>query len=305
MPRRTERNYLLFNSEELAAKIEKFNAFRDGNVVHTQHENGTSIAEPVSDQYRFFDFKSFAHNVIALVSQQTQVFYYSLHIRRGVQEIDLLTNPVYVGGEMYYQSLSLLNSTDRSRALQFNAGIMRWNDKNAFIIPLPNASTSERAVHKGATFEERVKVINAFVDTLPELMPNQLEIIEKLGHLTVSVKSIVKAFLAERRGDTNEITISAINRAKAFLFRLSQNMSVSERNEAGMATEDMYMLKQPLDFAKSSTDLTVNLYESFLWYTELFKNRDTSVINRESKRFFDLVAKFDVKTIQEGEREYV
>jgi hypothetical protein len=291
--RKTERQYLPFNSEELSAKIEKFNAFREGNTVSTQTEYGEMAVE-VSSQYRFFDFKTFSRNVIDLIAAQQEVFYYSLHIRRGVQEIDLLTNPVFVGDEVYYQSLSLLNSNDRSRALQFNAGLMRWNDNHSFIVPLPNASTSERAIHKGKTFEEKVESINGFVDTLPTLMSKQLEIIEKLGHKNVSVKSIIKTIFAERREGVNEVTVSALNRAKAFLFRLQQNMKTSEIEDAGMSVVQIPLLKQPLDFTKSSADLVVNLYEAFLWYTEIFKNRDTAVINRESNRFFDLVEGFEI-----------
>jgi hypothetical protein len=291
--RKKERQYLPFNLEELSAKIEKFNAFREGNTISTQTEYGEMAVE-VSNLYRFFDFKSFAKNVIALVATQQEIFYYSLHIRRGVQEIDLLTNPVFVGDEVYYQSLSLLNSNDRSRALQFNAGLMRWNDNHSFIVPLPNASTSERAIHKGKTFEEKVDSINAFVDTLPSLMPKQLEIIEKFGHKNVSVKSIVNAILAERKEGVNDVTVSALNRAKAFMFKLQQNMNTPEIEDAGMSVVEIPLLKQPIDFTKSSADLVVNLYEAFLWYTEIFKNRDTAVINRESNRFFDLAEGFEI-----------
>jgi hypothetical protein len=306
-----ERDYLPFNATELADKINRFNAFREGNTISTQID-GRKLDVEVSNQYRFFDFKSFANNVIGLIADQTTIYQYSLHIRKCVQEIDLLTNPIIVGNDVYYQHLSLLNSNDRSRALQFNAGILRWSEngtgtKHAFIVPVPNASTSERAIHKGKTFEEKVDNINAFVDTLPTLMDKQMKIIDALGHKNVSVKSIVRTILAERKPGTTEYTISAINRAKAFLHRVSQNMSFTEIVDAGLDIFHLDLLKKPIDFSRTShLDITINLYDAFLWYTEIFKNRDTSVINRESNRFFELSDTFvTTQFAKEDERELV
>jgi hypothetical protein len=294
--RRKDRQYFPFNAEEIASKIEKFNAFREGNRVSTQHQYG-GITVEVSDQYRFFDFKSFALNVISMIAQQSEIFYYSLHIRRGIQEIDLLTNPTFIGDEVYYQSLSLLNSNDRSRALQFNAGLMRWKENHAFIVPVPNAATSERAIHKGASFEEKVKNINSFVDTLPTLMKSQMDIVKMFGSKTLSVQSIVQAMLAERKEGTTDITVSALNRTKAFLCKITQNMKPSEMVEAGLAFSDFHLLKKPIDLSKSSVEFNINLYDAFLWYTESYKGRDTSVINRESNRFFELIEKSKIEDI--------
>jgi hypothetical protein len=294
---RAARTYLAYNREELDAKIEKFNSSKSGNSVYTEY-NGVGNSVEVSDQYRFFDFKQFARMVVGLIESQTEIFYYALKINRGVQEISILTNPIMVGGDKYYQNLFLLNSNDKSRALQFNAGLLRWNDNNGFVIPVPNASTSERAIHKGNAFEERVKGINRFVDTLPSLMGAQLEIIEKLGHKEVSLKSIIDTLLAERPEWVSEITPTAMNRSKAFISRMMEQMSFDTLVNLGLSgVRDV--LKQPLTFVESGLDVKVNLYEAFIWYTSIYKNRDSAIINRESNRFFKLMESFEVSNIQQ------
>jgi hypothetical protein len=301
---RTARTYQEYNRAELDAKIEKFNAFRTGNTVSTEY-NGRGFDVEVSDMYRFFDFKGFVRMVLSLVESQTPIFYYALKIRNGVQEISILTNPITVGDEVYYQNLYLLNSNDKSRALQFNAGLLRWNDSLGFVVPVPNASTTERAIHKGNAFEEKVKGINAFVDTLPTLMDKQMEIIERLGHKQTSLQSIIQTMLSERPEGTTEVTSTALNRSKAFVFRMLENIGVDSLTKLGLL-QHINLLKQPLNFVQSEVDANVNLYDAFIWYTSIYTNRDSAIIARESNRFFKLVEKFDVSEVeQEEELEFV
>jgi hypothetical protein len=298
---RTARTYFAYNREELDAKIEKFNAYRTGNTVSTEYD-GRGMDVKVSDLYRFFDFKTFARNVIALIESNTQIFYYALRIRKGIQEISILTNPIQVGEDLYYQNLFLLNSNDRSRALQFNAGLLRWKDDLGFVVPVPNANTSERAIHKGNLFEEKVKGINSFVDTLPTLMDRQMEIIERTGHKEASLKSIINTLLAERPVGATEVTATALNRAKSFMFRMLESIGYNTLDQLGLVSH-INLLKQPLNFVKSDVDAKVNLYEAFIWYTSIYKNRDSAIISRESNRFFKLMESFEISEVQQQEEQ--
>ena len=284
--------YLEYNKEVLESKIDLFGSSKNGNLVSTSFEGRNMSNATVSDQYQFFDFKKFAKQILEIVDGQTEINKYNLRIKKGIQEISFLSDPFFIDSDKYYTAWYLLNSNDRTRALQFNAGLLREICSNGSTIPVPNVSSSIRAIHKGQSFLDNASNMDKFIPTVPELVKKQVSTLRTLTTKNVSLKAFVSAMMNENKEDF-DLSASSMIRTKAFLTKMFNSSVVADRfntRENGLSTNEISLILKPLDFIKSQQfDLEVNQYSAFQWYTEIYRNRDSATIRLESERFFNLV----------------
>lgn len=297
-------------------EIKDFSATTDGQRVTTMLGEHSLNSVVVSSQYQLFNFKDYITTVLETLERVMQPERYYIEIKKGVQEINILSAPFDVCGEQYCKGFYILNSTDKTRALQFMAGlyrvgagteiVMHIKDElvDIFSSSLGNGATYAKVVHKGKNFHDKIDEMRAFIDRMPLLIDIQILVLQDLGIHEVSMKSLYRRMFYENAGenaDGRSIPASASRvRTQAFarqLMRGSDKLMLTTTSTE--SAQDFTDLGDPVKFLnRAAADIYVNCYQALQCYMNAYKSRDTSVLRRESKRFTDLLEEVGTRAIE-------
>jgi hypothetical protein len=282
-----------YSREELLNRINLFESKQNGLNVITEYKGRTLRDVEVSKQYKFFDFKEFVIDTINEfeTKKNLKIVKYSLTIFRGKQEITLYANEREINGDLFYQSIFILNSTDKSAALQFNAGVYKSENKTSMILPLKNALVSNRIIHKGKGFESKIDVIKTFTNNLDIVFNQQCALLNEYSNYEFSLKDILNEIINDNK--TNEIySTASIQRASNFTNLLVQSiLEPYSINARVLTSKEKYMLYSPVNYLRNSNfEIRLSVYFTYLLYMDIFSNKDSSIIKRESFRFSEFLS---------------
>jgi len=89
-----------------------------------------------------------------------------MKITQGTQELRLIGEEVIINGDKYQKMFNILNSTDKSRALQLNVGLIRWICTNGMVIAVEDEYSGFKTKHFKSTMpgkvEEFIKSLDSF-----------------------------------------------------------------------------------------------------------------------------------------------
>lgn len=264
-----------FNSERVLSVLDKFeNVIENGKLVTTY--DGRSICSvEVSKVYYNFDFSSFSKSILGEIVNYFSPEKYSLRVASGCQEIRLFGDEIWIDNERYEKMISIVNSTDKSRALSMNVGLVRCEKGYypRFYIVL----TSFTNKHYKSSLPEKIK---SFSDNLINFNMDvnfHIKTIEDLKNKNVSLVEFAKAMSYDEDGKFLKSIPLKLN---ALGKRLWWNKSI--RNNLNLLKSENF---------DKLTDAKVNAKILFNLYVELFKEQDTSVISRESRRVLESLDK--------------
>jgi hypothetical protein len=272
--------------EEVLDKIQKFDIQHEKLTVKTSYDHRVLAVVDVSEKYWSFDFKTFAINIIKTINRYFSPEKYSFRINGGAQEIRFIGGIAKVGSDVYYKMFNLVNSSDKSRALQMNIGLVREANNVPVIISVENENASVSGRHFYKSLPDR---LNHFVDILPEfniIIEKQVAHLKKLDESTVSLKSIYRELL--REDEDGVIKPSDILRVRALTKRLLKSRIPEVMN---ITTHELDLLNHPKDLFKSTFDIKVNAKHIVNLYTEIYSQRDSTTIERECRRLIEILDK--------------
>lgn len=272
--------------EDVLSKVEKFDIQHERLTVKTSYDHRILAVVDVSEKYWSFDFKTFAINIIKTINRYFSPEKYSFRINGGAQEIRLVGGVVKVGEDVYYKMFNLVNSSDKSRALQMNIGLVREANNVPVIISVENENASVSGRHFYKSLPDR---LNHFVDILPEfniIIDKQVAHLQKLEQSEVSLKALYRELL--REDEDGVIKPSDILRVRALNKRLLKSRTPEVMN---ITTHELDLLNHPKDLFKSSFDIKVNAKQVVNLFTEIYSHRDSTTIERECRRLIEILDK--------------
>lgn len=280
-----------YSLEAIEKALDKFEAFKRGNNVTTLHDSIEVRNVEVSDQYRFFDFKKFVVNMMKDVEKEIDIESFQIKFVRGVQEIQFLSKDITINGDKFKQSLYLLNSNDRTRALQFTAGFYSVDNGNNLIMPVNGVKSHTRAVHKGQTFEEKTQDMTDFIYRISDLIDKQQDVMEYLYDFDISLKELVSEIVYENRREDTTVSNASLNRASTFLKNMIHSpYDKIKLSELNLSDDTINALRSPSEFIRNSKeDIIVNAYQALKWYSQVYRLDDSSIVRRECNRFMKFV----------------
>jgi hypothetical protein len=173
--------------------------------------------------------------------------------------------------------ISIVNSTDRSKALSMNVGLVKYNqrgDRDAITI-----LTSFCNKHYKSSLPDKIK---SFSDNLINFNMDidfHVKSIEDLANKEISIVDFAKSIMYDEKGKlikTMELKLRALGKKLAYDYGFRKNYNTL----VNLTESDISNVK---DFTiKSKT-----IYDA---YIELFKDSDTSIIARESRRIIDTLS---------------
>jgi hypothetical protein len=265
--------YIPFKKEDLIEKISKLDIIQEGNQIITKYNDRVLKTTTVSNRYEIFDIKGYLIDQIDFISSNFPIHSYKLDIRGGIQSLDLLSDVVKIGDSEFYKGFFLLNSSDKSRALNFNAGLYNKTQNWYYIWGL-NVNLYKKHL-KGVTSIANDKTAQLNDETFSE----QIEMLTDLVDHKVSYKEVVKVISPTIDVKVNLAKLESFNQSILYLHR---------NNKILLTKEQLDLLKLDGEQIHSKVDNFDNFYFDaftvFRIYLGLFNRQDSYLIKKETDK---------------------
>jgi hypothetical protein len=274
-----------YNKDDVFQTLNDINIYQQGDYIITKFQNRPISETKVTNKYQIFDFSSFSKSIIEQVENYFTPETYKLRVRQGVQELRLIGEEIYINGERYHKMLNILNSTDKTRALQLNIGLMRFICTNGLVAAVEDEYTGFKNKHFKSSLPQAVENFMKNIEKFNIIVDKQSTIIESLSKKIISFQEIAKNLALNKDGVVKE---SNLLKLKAFSKKLMT--SKTDRLDTSLLNqEQLHLLTFPEIFNSTNVDIEIPAYQAFNNYTELYREYDSSVMKRETNRILQLI----------------
>ena len=265
----------VFDAVKVSEDLDKFSNKMEDNCLVTSYDGREICRVEVSKIYYNFDFTNFSKSILSEILNYFVPESYGLKAASGVQEIRLFGDELYIDNERYEKMISIVNSTDKSKALSMNVGLAK-NSKKGGVYTSYTILTNFSNKHYKASLPDKIK---AFSDNLINFNMNidfHIKTIDDLKNKEVSIVDFAKAIMFDKDNKvikSVELKLRALG--KKLLYEYGFRKNYSTLNNLTAANLDKI------------ADLEINAKVLYNAYVEIFKDSDTSIIARESRRVIE------------------
>ena len=269
-------SYSLYNKQELLERINQIDIQKVGDTVVTKYRDRVLRVVGVSGRYEIFDIAKYLKDKIDLIEKNFTITKYRFTLTRGVQYLELLSDSIEINGQKYHKSFYILNSSDKSRRLSFNAGLY-CEDANFYIISnVKNVGLTKKHL-KGVTqaAEEASEGLNG------ETFDEQVEALQSIVGHRVAFSKIRQIILGD-----GEITQIAHRKFDAF-----KNTLRWARTANGITAEQSRLLSRSSEYIKSieqADDFYIDAFSVLQSYLKIFSKEDAHIIKNETERIMKI-----------------
>jgi hypothetical protein len=265
------RNY---NKKELFNTIDKISIEKVESQVVTKFDNRVINTSNVSIRYEIFDIVKYLKDKIELIEKNFTITKYNFRLTRGQQSLTLVSDGVEIGGIEFHKSFYILNSTDKSRRLSFNAGL---KSDSFYTIGVNNVGMNKKHL-TGVTqaAEEASVALNG------ETFDEQIESMQSLVGNRIQFSKIRQIIL----GDKEEIP--QINHRKFDAFKNSVRFASSDLKINLTTEQHRQLLKESEKMKEVEHDFYLDAFWSFQMYLRLFNKQDSHIIKNETERIMKM-----------------
>lgn len=268
-----------YNKAELFEKINAIEIFKSGDQVITKYFNRVINTVSVSKRYEIFDIKSFLQNKISQLEANFNITYYKFVMRRGIQELTLLSDSVEINGTNFYKSFFILNSSDKSRCLNMNLGLYREDNNSYFVSSIRNMSLYKKHL-TGLT--QKAEEVSGTIDI--ETFDEQITAIKSLIGERVML-SKVREIILDKDLKVNHRKFDALKNQLIY----SQTDKVRDLSKEQLNTLKTYSESLTLD---SKNDFSIDAYKVFNCYIQVFARQDSYVVKKETEKILRITQCF-------------
>ena len=265
-----KRNFINYDKTELINKIDKISIERLDNQIITKYDNVVRSISNVSKLYEIFDIKSYLKSKIDVIEKNFTISKYYFRISKGIQELILLSDSINIEGIDFYKSFFILNSSDKSRKLNFNAGL--YSKDFYAILSAKNLGLTKKHLN-GVT-----KAAEAASEGLSgESFDEQIENLKSLVGHRISMSKLKSC-----------IVLNDENKSEHLKFDSLKNHILTYSKEGRLKLEDsqykILKTKSENIIFDNSNDFYVDAFWAFQIYLRLFNKQDSHVVKKETLR---------------------
>jgi hypothetical protein len=268
------RGFKAYSKEELFNYIDNIEITRVENQIVTKYFNRVINVTNVSKIYEIFDIRKFMKDKIQHLSDNFNITQYKFTMKRGIQEVVLISDPIEINGINYHKSFFILNSTDKSRKLNMNFGLYN-NEGVYFVNSISNMSLCKKHLTGITQVAEDISI--SFDG---ETFDEQIE----------SIKSLVgERILFSKLREVIVDKDLAINHRKFDAFKnqiLNSRIPLTPEQNNFLRTHSDIMVITP------SKDFSIDAFTAFNLYMGCFRNQDSYLVKKETERMLKITQCF-------------
>jgi hypothetical protein len=263
----------IYNKEEIFQKIDKISIEKIEDQVITKYDNRVIKIANVSSRYEIFDIVKYLKNKIEIIENNFNITHYILSIKGGQQSLQLISDEVQIGGVNFRKSFYILNSTDKSRRLNFNSGLQ--SDK---FYSIGKAVSMCKKHLKGVTQAAE----DASVGLNGETFDEQIELIESLVGHRIKFSKIREVILGngENTPDINHRRFDAFKNSVRY-ESLYKRIDLTE-------SQRRMLLTQSDRLNEIEDDFYLDAFLTFQIYMTIFNKQDSHIIKKETERIMGI-----------------
>jgi len=273
-----------YNLNEIINMLNMLNITQHDNNILTKYDNQIISNTTISNKYKFFNFSDFAKTIVNNIENYFTPEKYILNISKGQQELRLIGESIIINGDKYNKMFNIFNSTDKSRALGINTGIIRYVCSNGMVIGIDNDMSTLKVKHFKKLLSNKVEIFIKSLEQFNINIQKQAEKIEKLNNNYVSFKTIAEKLIVDKDGI---ISINKLMKLKLFANKILKSETDKIEN---LTKEQIKLLKNPhLINNYKNVDIKIPSYTALNCYTEIFRNYNSQILSRETNRILELI----------------
>lgn len=271
-----KRVFLNYNKQELLDKINLISIEKVEDQVITKYRDTVISISNVSNRYEIFDIKSYLKSKIDLIETNFNITKYYFRITKGIQELTLLSDTIEIEGVNFYKSFFILNSSDKSRRLSFNAGLY-CDSKNFYVVSsLKNLGLTKKHL-KGVTkaAEEASSGLNG------ETFTEQIESIKSLVGHRISLSKLKESVVRDSEIKSDHLKFDAFKNAIIY-YASEGRLKLTSTQYTTLKTNSE---KLTID---NTNDFYVDAFWAFQTYLRLFSKLDSHIVKRETEKILSI-----------------
>jgi hypothetical protein len=260
---------------EIFKEIDNISIERVNNQIITKYCGIVKSVANVSNIYEIFDIGHYFKKYIDLIEQNFTISQYELIVRGGIQYLKLFSDNVKINDIDFQKAFYILNSTDRSRKLNINAGLY-------------SRSTNLHIVGKSISFAKRhttgvTEAAEIAIDDLnTETFNDQIKSLSSLIGHRVSYSKLRQVIL----GDDENIPEVNYRRLDALNYNIRYNL---KKLNLDISTEQKHILsiRSKKDFNKD-LDFFIDAFSVLSLYLKNYNDKDSHIIKNETERIMKI-----------------
>ncbi len=271
-----KRVFLNYNKQELLDKINLITIEQVGSQIITKYRDTVTSVSNVSNRYEIFDIKSYLKDKIDLIEKNFTITKYYFRITKGIQELTLLSDSIEIEGINFHKSFFILNSSDKSRRLSFNAGLY-CDTKNFYVVSsLRNIGLTKKHL-KGVTkaAEEASTGLNG------ETFTEQIESIKSLIGHRISLSKLQECVVLDKEVKSDHLKFDAFKNAIIY-YASEGRLKLTSTQYSTLRTHSENLA------IENSNDFYVDAFWAFQTYLRLFSKQDSHIVKRETERILSI-----------------
>jgi hypothetical protein len=270
------RGYRNYNKSELFNKIDAIEILLKDSQVVTKYANRVINVTNVSNRYEIFDIRGFMKSKIDMLESNFNITFYSFRMRRGIQELILLSDEVEIAGINYYKAFFILNSSDKSRRLNMNLGLYQADNGCYLVNSIKNFSLTTKHL-KGISDKAEVATSTIDIETFDEQIQN------------------IRSLVGERvmMSKVREIIIDKDQKVNHNKFDALKNVLRYDYSKS-LTNDQKELLRTPSEkiVIDSKNDFSMDAFHIFRAYMNVFRNQDSYVVKRETEKIIKITQCF-------------
>jgi len=271
-----KRVFLNYNKQELLDKINLITIEQVGSQIITKYRDTVTSVSNVSNRYEIFDIKSYLKDKIDLIEKNFTITKYYFRVTKGIQELTLLSDSIEIEGINFHKSFFILNSSDKSRRLSFNAGLY-CDTKNFYVVSsLRNIGLTKKHL-KGVTkaAEEASTGLNG------ETFTEQIESIKSLIGHRISLSKLQECVVLDKEVKSGHLKFDAFKNAIIY-YASEGRLKLTSTQYSTLRTHSENLA------IDNSNDFYVDAFWAFQTYLRLFSKQDSHIVKRETERILSI-----------------
>ena len=271
------RRYQSYNKQELLSKINSISIIlTDNGQVVTKYQDRVLAVSNVSHRYEIFDIKKYLLDKIDLIEKNFNISKYHFQATKGIQSLTLLSDTITIEGVEYHKSFFILNSSDKSRRLSFNAGLYS-ESKNLYIInSVKNVGLTKK--HLRGVTQAAEQASSGLND---ETFNEQINLIRSLIGHRIQLSKLKSIIVDDADVKANHLKFDSFKNSIFYYNSEGRlNLTNTQRNT----------LRTPSDKLEidNSNDFYIDAFWAFQTYLKLFSQQDSHVIRRETEKIMNI-----------------
>ncbi len=269
-------SYSPYNKQQLLDRINQIDIQKVGDTVVTKYRDRVLRVVEVSGRYEIFDIAKYLKEKIDLIEKNFTITKYRFTLNKGIQYLELLSESIEINGQKYHKSFYILNSSDKSRRLSFNAGLY-CEDANFYIISnVKNVGLTKKHL-KGVTQAAEVASEGLNGETFDE----QVEALQSIVGHRVALSKIRQIILGD--GEPSQLAHRKFDAFKNAIrwVRTTNSLTDKQIRFLNKSSESIKSVEQVDDFY-------IDAFLVLQSYLRIFNREDAHIIKNETERIMKI-----------------